>query len=272
MLKALRSHWVDYLIEAWGLGLFMILAGVCTVLVESPGSPIRQTLADPLIRRALIGIAMGLTAISIIYSPWGKRSGAHINPAVTLTFYRLGKLTPWDATFYILAQCVGGVTGVTLVAIFLGSSFTEPPVMYIATVPGMTGILLALGVEFLMAFGLMTMVLWVSNSTRFSQFTGVGAGLMVASYITLLAPFSGMSINPARTFASALPSHIWIGWWVYLIGPTLAMLTASEVYLRMTRKPAISLCGKLCPNSDTPCPCTICCEMGCGEPISIASP
>ncbi len=263
MLKALRSHWVDYLIEAWGLGIFMILAGVMTSIIQAPGSPIQQALPDPLFRRALIGIAMGLTAISIIYSPWGKRSGAHINPAVTLAFYRLGKIQPWDAVFYMLAQFMGGVSGVSLVSLFLGSTFTDPPILYIVTIPGIGGILLALVMEFLMAFGLMTMVLWVSNSSRWSQFTGVCAGIMVASYITLLAPFSGMSINPARTFASAFPAQIWTAWWVYLIGPTLAMQTATEIYLRLTRKPPLSLCGKLCPNGDTPCPCTVCCEMGC---------
>ena len=48
-----------------------------------------------------MGLAMGLTAIGIIYSPWGKQSGAHLNPAVTLTFFRLGKVAPWDAVFYV---------------------------------------------------------------------------------------------------------------------------------------------------------------------------
>lgn len=236
MLKSLREHWVEYLIEAGGLGLFMTLAGVCTVAVEVPGSPIREALSQaPLLRRALIGLAMGTTAISVIYSTWGKRSGAHLNPAVTLTFYRLGKLRPWDAVFYILAQCLGGLIGVVLVSIFLGPLFTDPPVMYVATVPNqMTGLVIALMVEFLMAFGLMTMVLWVSNSSRYSQFTGVFSGILIAFYITLLAPFSGMSINPARSFASALPSQIWTGWWIYLIGPTLAMQVAAEVYLRIS--------------------------------------
>jgi aquaporin Z len=99
MREALRVHWPEYLMEAWGLGTFMISAGAFVTLIEYPGSPVQQAIADPDIRRALIGLAMGLTAIGIIYSPWGQRSGAHINPSVTLTFLRLGKVAPWELHF-----------------------------------------------------------------------------------------------------------------------------------------------------------------------------
>ena len=86
MTQALRSHWPEYLIEAWALGTFMLAAGACATLLEYPGSPLHRNLSDPALRRVLAGLAMGLTAIGIIYSPWGKRSGAHMNPSVTLAF------------------------------------------------------------------------------------------------------------------------------------------------------------------------------------------
>ena len=101
--------------EAAGLGIFMVSAGVFTILFEYPGSPVHQALSSGFLRRALIGLAMGLTAIGIIYSHWGKRSGAHLNPAVTLSFLWLGKIKPWDAVYYILAQFLGGLSGVLLV-------------------------------------------------------------------------------------------------------------------------------------------------------------
>ena len=94
MFDTLRRHWPEYLMEAAELGLFMISAGVFVSLLEHPASPVRQAIADPVLRRVLIGLAMGLTAISIVYSPLGQRSGAHFNPAVTLTFFRLGKVAP----------------------------------------------------------------------------------------------------------------------------------------------------------------------------------
>ena len=91
---ALRGHWPEYLIEAWALGMFMISAGIfATLLGSSRLAACTQRIHEwRIVRRALIGIAMGLTAVALIYSPWGKRSGAHMNPAVTLTFWRLGIL------------------------------------------------------------------------------------------------------------------------------------------------------------------------------------
>jgi len=94
---ALKAHWPEYLIEMAGLGAFMIAAGLCVMLVDAP--PVASAVRNPDLRRALIGVAMGLTAIALIYSPWGMRSGAHLNPAVTLSFWRLGKVAPADAAF-----------------------------------------------------------------------------------------------------------------------------------------------------------------------------
>src|SRR5918994_4078883 len=69
-VDALRRHWPEYLMEAAGLGLFMISAGTFGTLLFHPGSPLAALLPDPLARRALMGLIMGLTAIAIIYSPW----------------------------------------------------------------------------------------------------------------------------------------------------------------------------------------------------------
>ena len=138
--RALASHWPEYLLEAVGLGLFMLSACVFTVLLEHPTSPVRQALDDALLRRLLIGIAMGLTAIALIYSPIGKRSGAHMNPAVTFTFWRLGKVQGWDALFYVVFQFIGGLLGVLLTAWVLGQTLVaDNAVNYAITVPGEPG-------------------------------------------------------------------------------------------------------------------------------------
>lgn len=259
MLSTLRQHWPEYLIEAWGLGTFMMAAGGLATLLFYPASPIYPWVGNGLWRQGLMGLAMGLTAIALIYSPWGKRSGAHLNPAVTLAFFRLGKLTPWDALFYGVAQFIGGIAGIRLIATVVGQPFTELPVHYIVTIPGAGGAIAALVAEFLMAFGLMLGVLVISNHPRWFPLTGLFAGLLVALYITFVSPLSGMSINPARSFASALPAQVWTAFWIYYLGPPLAMLSAVEVYLRHTRANPRQLCGKLCPNTDTPCLCTTCC-------------
>lgn len=243
-MNALRRHWPEYLMEAAGLGIFMIAAGVVVAILEFPGSPIRQTIVDPLLRRMIIGGAMGLTAIAIIYSPWGKQSGAHINPAVTFTFFRLGKVKPWDACFYILAQFAGGLTGLLLVGGVLRGAIADPAVNYIVTVPGSGGVGVAFLAELIISFGLMITVLFVSNNQRLARWTGVFAGLLVATYIMIEAPLSGMSMNPARTLASALPAQVWTAIWIYFIAPLLGMLLAAEVYVRLMGAHAVR-CAKL---------------------------
>jgi aquaporin Z len=191
-----------------------------------------------------MGLIMGLTAILIIYSPWGQQSGAHINPAVTLTFWRLGKVATWDAVFYVIAQFAGGALGVLLVAAVLGAAFADPAVAYVATVPGPDGTLVALVAEAAISCGLMLMILLTTNSPRLMRLTGVLAGCLVALYITLEAPLSGMSMNPARSVASALPGHLWQAWWIYFVGPAAGMLLAVEVYRLLRRVPEVA-CAKL---------------------------
>ena len=262
MAKALRQHWPEYLMEGAELGLFMISAGLFATLFEYPDSPVRQAVSDPLARRALMGLAMGLTAACLIYSPWGQQSGAHMNPAVTVTFLRLGKISPWDAVFYIAAQFLGGLTGVLLVGAVLRDRFALPPVSFVATVPGAAGMMVAFLAEIVIAFVLMLMVLFVTNTPRLARYTGLFAGLLLAVYITLEAPFSGMSLNPARTFASALPSGMWTAVWIYFSAPFLGMLLAAGVY-RSIHHRGEAVCAKL--NHYTTRRCIFRCGYGAGK-------
>ena len=85
-MSAATNHWQEYSIEAACLGLFMVSACSFTVLLEHPASALRHAITSSFARRMLTGIAMGLTAVALIYSPWGKQSGAHLNPSTTLTF------------------------------------------------------------------------------------------------------------------------------------------------------------------------------------------
>src|ERR671918_3194457 len=166
MSASLRGHWPEYLIEAAGLGLFMLVACVFGTLLGHRGSPMVLAVPDPLARRALMGLAMGLTAMGLIYSPWGRRSGAHFNPATTLTFWRLGKVASADAALYAVAQTAGGVAGVGLAAVLLGPALAAPGVHYVATLPGEAGALGAVIAECIITFILMSVVLRVSNTAR----------------------------------------------------------------------------------------------------------
>jgi aquaporin Z len=229
-VEKFRAHLPEYLMEAGELCLFMISAGVVTILFEYPGSTVHQAIHNSDLRRFLIGIAMGVTAIALIYSPWGKQSGAHMNPAVTFTFYRAGKVKRQDALFYVIFQCLGGLVGVSFVALLFGQAFTQPPIDYIVTVPGWLGWLGAVCGEFIISLIMMTMVLWTSNSPTLSRYTGLFAGCLVTLYVTFEAPLSGFGMNPARTFASALPAQNWTAFWLYIAVPPMGMLVAAALY------------------------------------------
>jgi aquaporin Z len=243
MPEALKKHWPEYLMEAAELGIFMISACGFGVLLEHPASPAHQVIANPFVRRILMGLAMGLTAIAIIYSPWGKQSGAHFNPAVTLTFFRLGKVGRYDAIFYIIAQFAGGVAGVLISTVVWGNLLAAPSVNYVVTVPGPAGPNVAFLAEVVITFILMTVILRASNHQRLARFTGLFGGALVALYITFEAPLSGMSMNPARTFGSALPAQHWMALWVYFTAPLIGMLAAAQVYLK-TKSAQAGGCAK----------------------------
>ena len=252
MPAALKHHWPEYLMETAGLGIFMLSACVFATLLEHPASPVRQALSDPILRRILMGLAMGLTAVSIVYSPWGQQSGAHLNPSLTLTFLRLGKIAPWDALLYVVAQFLGGVLGVRLASMLLGHELANPAVNYVTTVPGAYGVGVAFLAEVVISCMLMTVVLTVSNTPRLARFTGLLAGALVATYITVEAPLSGMSMNPARTFGSSLVAQTWTALWIYFTAPPLGMLLAAELYLRWPGARQV-VCAKLHHHNDKRC-------------------
>ena len=252
MLDSLRKHWPEYLIEAVCLGTFMVSACSFAALLGHPESPVQNWMLMGTPMRMLMGAAMGLTAIAIIYSPWGKRSGAHMNPAVTFTFWRLGKVESWDVFFYVLFQFIGGAGGVLLVHAALRSWVSHPSVNYAVTRPGGRGPGAAFFAEILISFILMSVILTISNTQKLARYTGLFAGALVATYITFESPISGMSMNPARTLGSALSAHVWTALWVYFTAPPIGMLLAAEVFVRLRGAQAV-LCAKLHHQNDKRC-------------------
>lgn len=249
----LQLKWLLYIFEATELALFMISACVFTVWLFDPVFPLTHLLPNAEIRRTLMGIAMGITAILIIHSPMGKRSGAHFNPAITLTYLRLGKISTTDSLFYMLFQFAGGALGVGISAIILGHRIDDPTVNYAITVPGVYGTVAAFFAELFMAFVLMGVVLWASNRPHIANYTSYFVGGLVAIYILLFAPVSGFSINPARTTGSAVFADVWTAWWLYFTAPLLGMMSAAELYLRAVGADRI-LCAKLHPDPKYACP------------------
>jgi aquaporin Z len=249
---AFEAHWPEFLMEGAELGLFMIAACMVTAVLEHPSSPLGDFLPNPFTRRLITGLAMGLTLLALIHSSWGKRSGAHMNPALTLMFFRLGKVEAWDAVFYMVSQFAGGLGGVLVSLLLLGPFLGHPKVNFAATQPGMHGIYVAFVAELLISFVLALTVLIVSNHPSISQLTPYFAASLVAAYITFEAPFSGMSMNPARTLGSAMPAHAYHALWIYFTAPPIAMLIAAETYLRARSARAV-YCAKFHHDNDQHC-------------------
>jgi aquaporin Z len=222
----------------------MVSAAMFATALYHPSSPLAGGISNEWVRRGVMGLAMGLTAVGIIYSPWGQRSGAHMNPAVTLTFFRLGKVERPDLLGYVAAQFIGGIAGIAVCALLLGRLVSHPSINYVVTTPGAGGEPEAFLAETAMAFGMMLMILAVSNAPSVARFTGVFAGLLVCLYITVEAPVSGMSINPARTFGSAVLAGHFAGLWIYFTAPPLGMLLAAELYARRVGIHRV-MCAKL---------------------------
>ena len=234
---------VEYLIESAALATFMVSACVFGTIIFHPESAVHAMLREPWMRRVVMGILMGSTAVAIIYSPWGKRSGAHMNPALTLTFFRLGRIAPHDAASYVAAQSLGGIAGVLIARAVVGPALADPSVHYVVTRPGAAGVAGAFAGELVISAVLMLTVLSMSSSPRTERFTGVVAGILVALFITFEDPLSGMSMNPARTFGSAVVAGDFTAIWLYFTAPVAGMMLAAHIYLVAMPRPVP--CAKL---------------------------
>jgi aquaporin Z len=233
--KNWKTELQKYADEAFGLGLFMVSASFFDALVQYPGLPFRHLIASAILRRFLVGLAMGLTALYIFTSKFGKQSGAYINPAVTLVRYRLGDINLIDAIGYTIFQLIGGSLGVYLVALIFPAWMEHPEVNYVITIPGKAGTLVAFLLEFLISFLLIAVVLFMGIKKKWDQYTPYVVSFIITLFITFEAPYSGMSMNPARTFASAIVAGQWKSFWLYCLAPVTGMLTGEFCYRKIKK-------------------------------------
>ena len=218
----------------------MFSAGFFDAIIDHPNLPIRQHIHSALLRRFLIGLSMGLTALFIFNAPFGKKSGAYINPAVTIVQYRLQNIDREDAAFYILFQFIGGSIGMYLVYFLLPALISSPPINYIVTQPGAAGTTVAFIMELIISFIMISTVLFTSYSEKLNKYTSYFVAILITLFITFEAPYSGMSMNPARTFSSAIVSNQWKVFWLYCIAPIAGML-AGEMFFVQVKKPFVSV-------------------------------
>jgi len=251
MLETFKQHWQAYLMEAAGLSGFVLGAGCLTVFLEHPDFPAMKSAfggeENAIWRRVPLGLIMGAYIAATIYL-FGEKSGAHINPATTWAFFRLDKINFTNAVFYTLAQFAGAIAAALVLKLALGSWFAHPLIDFGVTKPKPPhGSMSALMAEFIISFVLMFVVLIFISSKRLEKYAAPVSGVLIALYLIVELPFSGMSLNPARSFAAALAANKWEHLWIYFVAPPVAMLLAAEIYKR-TKKIFSGIVDKELPN------------------------
>lgn len=208
-----------FLAEFLGTALLIGIGLSIVILMFGKGSPAFALFPDPGLRRLITGFLFGTTGALIAVSWIGKISGAHINPAVTLSFWILGKIDMNHAVGYMIAQCGGAIFGAIPLLLWgnMGRS-----VAYGATLPGMQyGIGLALAGEIVTTFALIVGLFVFIGHRRLTAFTPLLFPFLYAIMVYLEAPLSGTSTNPARSLGPAVIAEAWRGSWIYLVGPVM---------------------------------------------------
>lgn len=175
-----------------------------------------------------IAITFGLIVMSMIYS-LGNISGAHLNPAVSISFTIAGRFPVKYLPGYIISQLAGAL----LASLTLKLMFPEN-VFLGATMPAGTE-LQSLILEFILTFFLMLVIINVATGSKEQgMFAGLAIGSVVALEAMFAGPVCGASMNPARSLGPALvsghPEHLWI----YIIGPVSGAALAIPVWKYLT--------------------------------------
>ncbi|HMA87856.1 MAG TPA: aquaporin [Burkholderiales bacterium] len=214
--------------EAIGTALLVALGLSIVILDFGHGSPVLQVIPSAGWRRLITGFLFGTTGALIALSPLGKESGAHINPAVTLGFWLMGKLRAGHALGYVFAQLAGAVAGALPLLAWGGMGRS---VDYGATLVGAGyGAAFALLGETACTFVLVFGLFFFLQHPRLRAFTPALFPFLYAVMVFVEAPLSGTSTNPARSLGPAVISGAWQGWWLYWLGPLLGTVLAVAVY------------------------------------------
>jgi MIP family channel proteins len=215
--KIQQERWVPYISE--GIGTFgLVFAGCGAIMID--------TLSHGQITHVGVGLVFGLIITVMIYA-FGHLSGAHFNPAVTLAFVLARHFPVGRLLGYWAAQIVGATLAAACLRLLLGD------VAHLgATVPsGSGGIWQSFGLETLLTFFLMVVIMAMATDTRaVGQAAALAIGATVALEALFAGPISGASMNPARSLGPALAGDLWTAQWIYILGPMIGAVAGAFAY------------------------------------------
>lgn len=211
-------HWIEWGCELLGTALLLI-GGLSAVTLDfMPGSPVAAVAPSVSLRLLITGTLFAGTGSLVAVTPFGRRSGAHINPAVTLAFWITRHVHRDDLLGYVAAQLTGGLAGFgiafllwrgQLAAVHLGE-----------TVPG-AGVpaAAALGLEGAMTAALVGLIFCFVSRPETARWTPVATWVLVAVFVWRVAPLTGTSLNSARSLGPDLAAGALRVYWIYVAGP-----------------------------------------------------
>lgn len=222
------AHPVEWLCEYAGTALLMCggLSAIC--LDFGSGSRVAAALPSVSARLLLTGALFAATGSLIALAPLGRRSGAHLNPAVTLAFRITGHVHPHDLAGYVIAQCAGAITGTLLMRLAWGGIAQSVHDGVTALGPGVGGVA-GTGIEALMTGVLILTVLGCVASKRLARWTPLAVWGVVTVLVWQGAPWTGTSLNPARSLGPALLDGAWSGYPIDVAGPLLGAVAAATL-------------------------------------------
>jgi aquaporin Z len=225
-------HWRIWAAEGAGTALMMVggLSAVC--LTFGSGSPLAEALPSDSVRRLVVGALFAACVSLVAVSPLGRLSGAHLNPAVTLSFRVLGRVSGHDVGGYLAVQAIGAVVGTEVVRLLWGS--TAQSVGGGATLVG-TGIGLAILLEALMTAALIAVILLFVSDRRLAPWTPLAIWPAITALVWIGAPYTGTSLNPARSVAPAVVFSQLADLWVYVVAPTAGAVALAALWRRRDR-------------------------------------
>lgn len=190
------------------LGTFVLVVGGCGAVLAANASGATTTIVP-------IAFGFGLALLAALYA-FGEISGGHFNPAVSLAMFLDGRIEIGAMIMYWVAQVAGGVLA-GLALLFVSS---QEAVASTATTLG-EGIDIWQGFALEAAFtAVFLMVILKASSSMSSAATAfLGIGLTLTMIHLVLIPFTGTSVNPARSLGPGIVGEVWTDQWIYWVAP-----------------------------------------------------
>ena len=228
MKKCKYSKLSNYVLE--GIGSFFLV-------FFAAGAVMSNDFYNGGIGQLMGGFSSGLI-LFILISSLGKYTRGHVNPAVTLMEFRLGYIGPRTAFYYIIFQTIGSILAGYYLKMTIGNYASIG-----ANLPLLKSdlnYLLSFITEFILSILLAAVIIRVAYIEKLSlPFLAASCGLVVCVEVIVFGGITGAAMNPIRAIGPHLAANLPGALWIYIFGPTLGFLLATEIFIYFKKKPRL---------------------------------